>query len=84
MGAIDAPELEPERRFRLYMRIHEVAKEHGAAGLAEACMEQARKAVSESPQLQEEFRVYLQALCDHADPDNSGRCIRCQADLGPS
>lgn len=62
MNIEDTDRLPPERRFRLYMRIHEIAKEHDAPGLAETAMSQARQAVRESPELQREMRVYLDAL----------------------
>lgn len=54
--------LPPERRFSLYMRLHEIFLKHGATRAADAAMEQARAAVRESPKLQAEMQTYLDAL----------------------
>lgn len=54
--------LPPERRFRLYMRLHGIFREHEAEEAAVAAMELARQAARESPTIQRELQMYLDAL----------------------
>lgn len=55
-------ELPPERRFRLYNRVHEVLREHGADEAATVALELAHEAARQSPVIQAEIQTYLDAL----------------------
>lgn len=54
--------LSPERRFRLYNRIHDILMDAGADEAAKAALAEAHQAVRESPELQEEMKLYIDAL----------------------
>lgn len=58
--------LSPERRFRLYNRIADVLREHGAQEASDAARQEAAQAVKESPELQAEMRKYLDAVKEEA------------------
>lgn len=60
-------ELPPERRFRLYMRLHELFKDHGADAAAQTALSLAHEAAQQSPEIKREMAIYLEALRENVD-----------------
>jgi hypothetical protein len=54
--------MSPERRFSLYSRIAEIAREEGANSLADTAIELATEAAKESPEIQKEVSNFLERI----------------------
>lgn len=54
--------LSAERRFALYIRIAEVAREEGADTLANTALELASEAAKESPEIKKEISNFLEKI----------------------